>query len=378
MHTSDDAMDLNVERLLLKSVTDYAIYMLDPEGYILSWNVGGERIKGYSDAEIIGKHFSIFYSPEELALDQPAKVLAAAARDGRFEAEGWRTRKDGSLFRASIMIDAIRQDGKLIGFAKVTHDITEKYQAQQDLHRAERALAQAQKVHAIGKLTLGVAHDFNNLLTVIVNSLDMLGKMHTDERSVRLITASARAAERGSRLSRQMLAFSRAQELAPRLHDVNELVTHSMERYRQVAGAIVYCECRLKPDLPRIMVDADQLDAALMNLVSNARDAMSSGRILISTSTCNPDKALHPEADVSKLHVCVTVKDDGPGMTDDVRIRAMEPFFTTKDVGQGSGLGLSQVYGFAAQSGGFAYIESEPGEGTAVTIAIPVPEVSHG
>ncbi|MEL1264892.1 two-component system sensor histidine kinase NtrB [Pseudoxanthomonas putridarboris] len=369
--------DLDIEHLLLRNVTDYAIYMLDPQGFVLSWNAGGERIKGYFDTEIIGQHFSRFYAPEEIRRGDPERSLAIARSEGRYEAEGWRVRKDGSLFRASIVIDPIRQDGELLGFAKVTRDITEKYNAQQNLQRTERVLAQAQKVHAIGKLTLGVAHDFNNLLTVVMNCLDLLSATHKDDRSSQLIRAAMEAAERGSRLSRQMLAFSRAQELNPRLHDLNELVTRSMERYRQVAGAIVCCESDLKPDLPKIMVDADQLEAALMNLVSNARDAMSGGRIVISTGTCTPDSSLHPDADGRKEYVCVTVRDDGPGMTEEVRLRAMEPFFTTKDVGRGSGLGLSQVYGFAAQSDGFASIESTPGEGTAVTIAIPAAETPH-
>lgn len=362
------------EHLLLQGVTDYAIYMLDASGTILSWNTGGQRIKGYTDAEVIGQHFSRFYPQEDIERGEPQRALGIAARDGRYETEGWRVRKDGSRFRAHIAIDAIWQDGELVGFAKITRDITARHLAAEQKRQAEQALAQAQKIAAVGQLTLGIAHDFNNLLAVITASLDQLDVAEGRRREV-LVDAARQAAGRGARLVRQMLAFSRGQALEPKLHDVNALIDGASEVYRRAAGPITQCVFELAEADTRVMVDAEQLEAALVNLVANARDAMEApGTIRIATRIAPPRAVLHPEAVPGRDYLHVSVADDGPGMREDVRLRAMEPFFTTKDVGRGSGLGLSQVFGFASQSGGFASIESAPGEGTCVTMAIPLPE----
>ena len=361
------------EHLLLSGVTDYAIYMLDPSGVILSWNTGGERIKGYSDAEVLGEHFSKFYTAQDRAAGEPDRALATAAREGRYEAEGWRVRKDGSRFRANIVIDAIWHEGRHVGFAKITRDITERYTAQQQLRSAQQSLAQVQRINALGQLSLGLAHDFNNLLAVVTASLDLLPGAD-EARRQRLVDVARQATERGQRLTLQMLAFARGQRLAPALHDINALVFDAADVYRRAAGAITQCEFALS-EVPPVMVDAGQLEAALLNLVGNARDALqSSGTIRISTRRARPDPREHVEAREGTDYVYVTVADDGPGMDEEVRLRAMEPFFTTKDVGHGSGLGLSQVFGFASQSGGFAFIDSQPGHGTRVTIALPIPE----
>ena len=375
-HASD--FPHNADHLLLQGVTDYAIYMLDPVGRIVSWNTGGERIKGYTDTEVIGQHFSRFYPPEDVERGVPTESLAIAAREGRYETEGWRVRKDGSRFRANIVIDAIYEGGELLGFAKITKDISDRYQAAADLLAAERSLAQAQKISAIGQLTLGIAHDFNNLLAVITASLDLLPAASAARRET-LVDAARQAAERGTRLTRQMLAFARGQDLEPELHDVNALVRDAAEVYRRAAGPITQCTLELTEADTRVMVDAGQLEAALVNLVANARDAMvRPGTIRIGTRIARPHLHLHPEAMPNHDYLHISVSDDGPGMEEEVRLRAMEPFFTTKDVGRGSGLGLSQVFGFASQSGGFAVIDSEPGRGTCVTIAIPLPEAAGG
>jgi PAS domain S-box-containing protein len=162
-------------RRLVEGVTDYAIYMLDPTGVVSNWNTGAQRIKGYRADEIVGQHFSRFYGEEDRARGEPARGLGIAERQGRFETEAWRVRKDGSRFWANVVIDAIRDpSGRLLGFAKITRDITERRDAQLALDRTRDALLQSQKIEAIGKLTGGVAHDFNNLLTVVLGSLDML------------------------------------------------------------------------------------------------------------------------------------------------------------------------------------------------------------
>ena len=155
-------------RSLVAGVTDYALYMLDRNGVVSSWNVGAERIKGYAAEEIIGRHFSQFYTPDDRKAGLPNRSLSIAAATGKFEAEAWRVRKDGSLFWANVVIDAIRDEtGNLVGFAKITRDITERRNAQEALERAHQQLALAQKMEALGQLTGGVAHDFNNLLMVV-------------------------------------------------------------------------------------------------------------------------------------------------------------------------------------------------------------------
>jgi PAS domain S-box-containing protein len=361
--------------LLIQSVTDYAIYMLDRNGYVRSWNSGGQRIKGYSQDEIVGQHFSRFYLPEDVESGLPEKGLEAARTRGKYEAEGWRLRKDGTRFRASVVIDPIWHEGELVGYAKVTRDITERYEANNRLIEAQKALVQAQKAEAIGKLTFGLAHDFNNLLTVIINSLDMIAvRPAADSRTKKLVETALRAADRGALLTRQLLGFARGQKLVAELHDINELMSRSMELYRRTCGPAVKFEVVLAPDLPPVLVDAAQFEASMMNLVANSRDAMPrGGTVNVSTRLTRcaaPDDAEGKPRD----YVCIRVGDNGNGMPPEVVERAVEPFFTTKDIGKGSGLGLSQVFGFAAQSGGFATVKSQVGVGTVVELCLPPAE----
>ncbi|RUY85715.1 PAS domain-containing sensor histidine kinase, partial [Mesorhizobium sp. M7A.F.Ca.CA.001.12.2.1] len=203
---------------LVQGVTDYAIYMLDPEGVITSWNSGAERIKGYSADEIIGKHFSQFYTPEDRERGSPQSALEIAAREGRVEREGWRIRKDGTAFWSHVVIDAIRhEDGELLGFAKITRDITERKKAQESLDQAREALFHSQKMDAIGKLTGGVAHDFNNLLMAIPGSLELLRKrLPDDPQLLRLLDNAVLGARRGASLTQRMLAFAWRQQLDPK------------------------------------------------------------------------------------------------------------------------------------------------------------------
>lgn len=364
-------------RLLVQSITDYAIYMLDPHGYVRNWNPGGQRIKGYTRDEIVGEHFSRFYTEEDRLAGEPEYGLRMAREHGRYEKEGWRMRKDGTRFRASIVLDPIWRDGELIGYAKITRDVTERYEAQKRLEHAQQALIQSQKIEAIGKLTFGLAHDFNNLLTVIVNSLDLIKAHHDNaDRVERLADGAMRAADRGALLTRQLLAFARGQSLAPEAQDINDLLRRSEALYRRACDTAITIVFDLGRDLPQALVDATQFEAAVLNLVVNARDAMADGgKIIIATRlrhTAPPDQ---PEAAASD-YVCVNVSDTGTGMSEAVMQRAVEPFFTTKEVGKGSGLGLSQVFGFASQSGGFAELRSQEGQGSRISICLPVAEAA--
>ena len=369
---SDDARQLD---LLIQSVTDYAIYMLDPSGYIKSWNSGGQRIKGYAADEIVGQHFSKFYAQEDVDRGLPALGLATARTAGKYEAEGWRLRKDGSRFWASVVIDPILQGGELIGFAKVTRDVTERYEANNRLMAAQRELVQSQKIEAIGKLTFGLAHDFNNLLTVIINSLDLISmRSSADQKTRELLETAMRAADRGALLTRQLLGFARGQNLVPQRHDLNTLLSQSLELYRRTSGSAIAFTLELAPALPGVLVDAAQFEAAILNLVANGRDAMPfGGMMVLGTHRRHGVPPYEPEG-IPRDYVCVSVRDNGTGMRPEVVDQAIEPFFTTKEVGKGSGLGLSQVFGFAAQSGGFATIESSEGAGTTVSVCLPPEE----
>jgi PAS domain S-box-containing protein len=354
---------------LVNGVRDCAIYMLDGTGHVVSWNPGAERIKGYSAQEIIGRHFSLFYTDEDRNNGMPAHSLAVAAREGKYEREAWRIRKDGTRFWASILIDAIHSpDGELIGFAKITRDMTERRAMQEQLH-------QSQKMEAVGQLTGGVAHDFNNLLTVILGNLDTIGRhAPPNERLRRAIEQASRGAHRAAKLTQQLLAFARRQPLDPKPSDINQLVVGMSELVGQTLGEAIKVESRLSDDLWRVEVDPHQLESAILNLAVNARDAMREGGTLtIETSNVVLDaNATMTYSDLAPGdYVLIAVIDSGSGMTSDVLAHAFDPFFTTKPIGEGTGLGLSQVFGFVKQSGGHVKLLSEPNQGTSVLIYLP-------
>ncbi len=364
-------------RLLVQGVTDYAIYMLDPEGHITNWNTGAERIKGYTAEEILGSHFSRFYTPEDVEARIPWKALETAKREGRFMAEGWRQRKDGGRFWASVVIDPIRDtDGGLIGFAKITRDLTERREAQLELDRSQQALFQAQKMEAVGQLTGGIAHDFNNLLTGISGSLELIktrlaqGRINELERYV---TAAQGAASRASTLTHRLLAFSRQQMLEPKAIDANRLISGIEELVRRTVGPSIVIDTVLAVGLWPCFCDPNQLENAIINLCINARDAMpQGGRVTIETANTWVDQTEAKQRDMAAgQYVAICVTDTGCGMMPEVLARAFDPFFTTKPAGKGTGLGLSMVYGFAKQSDGQARIYSEAGRGTTVKIYLP-------
>jgi len=361
-------------RLLVQGVTDYAIYMLDTEGVVSSWNSGAERIKGYLPHEVIGTHFSRFYRPEDRDKGDPARALATAAREGRFEAEGWRVRKDGTRFWANVVIDAIHNDaGAVIGFAKITRDVTEKREAQQTLEQAREALMQAQKLDAIGQLTGGVAHDFNNLLMVILSSLALARKRlpGDDEKLKKLLDNAVSGARRGVSLTQRMLAFARRQELKPTAVHVPVLVHGMADMLTRTLGSMIELETDFPIQLPPVLADANQLELAVLNLAVNARDAMpEGGRLVIRAREETLDERRESLAPGS--FICLCVVDTGLGMDEATLARAAEPFFTTKGVGKGTGLGLPMVHGLAAQSGGHFKLHSTPGQGTAAELWLPV------
>ena len=366
---------------LVESVVDYAIFMLDPGGVVTNWNTGAERIKGYKASEIIGQHFSRFYTEQDRAAGVPQKGLEQAREKGKFETQGWRLRKDGTKFYASVVINAIRDGGggELVGFAKVTRDISDWLEAQETLKKTQEQLAQSQKMESIGQLTGGVAHDFNNLLTIILGNLDTLSRAVKDPsadsaRLHRLIESAQRGAQRAAGLTQRLLAFSRRAPLDPRVVDLGRVVTGMSDLLRRSLGERIAIETVLSGGLWRTHVDPNQLEVAILNLAVNARDAMpNGGRLTIETANAYLDEAYaSSQAEVVPgQYAVICVSDTGTGMTREVMARAFEPFFTTKETGHGTGLGLSQVYGFVKQSGGHVKIYTELNHGTTVKVYLP-------
>jgi len=363
-------------RRLVEAVVDYAIFRLDTSGRIATWNSGAQRIKGYNQSEIIGKHFSTFYTEEDRKADVPNRALEIAATTGKYEAEGWRIRKDGSKFWAMVVIDAIRDDsGQLVGFAKVTRDITEKREAQLGLQAAQEQLAVSQKMEAVGQLSGGIAHDFNNLLMIVIGNLETAQhqslKPPINATLSRALGNAMRGAQRAAALTGRLLAFSRRQPLDPKPTDINKFLGSATEFLQRSLGEKIRIEAVGAAGLWWVEVDANHLESALVNLAINARDAMpNGGKLTLEGANVYVDQdytRLNPELPAGQ-YVVICVSDTGVGMAPDVVNRAFEPFFTTKELGQGTGLGLSQVYGFVKQSGGHVKIYSEMGQGTTVKI----------
>ncbi len=326
--------------------------------------------RAIAPGEIIGQHFSRFYTEEDRQAGVPFRALETAQREGRFEAEGWRIRKDGSRFWASVIIDPIRtDDGRLIGFAKVTRDLTEK-------REVEEQLRQSQKMEAVGHLTGGLAHDFNNLLTGISGSLEMMQIRMAQGRMAELdryMMAAQGAIKRAAALTHRLLAFSRRQTLDPKPTNANRLIDGLEELIRRTVGPGIDVELVGASGLWPILVDPNQLENAILNLCINARDAMpDGGKLTVETANRWLDERAARQHDLPVgQYVSLCVTDTGTGMTPDVIAKAFDPFFTTKPLGEGTGLGLSMIYGFARQSGGQVRIYSEIGQGTTMCIYLP-------
>ncbi|OKO85546.1 PAS domain-containing sensor histidine kinase [Bradyrhizobium sp. AS23.2] len=355
-------------RLLVEGVADYALYMLDPSGIITSWNIGGERIKGYSPAEILGQHFSCFYTETDRANGKPARALCIARETGRYEEEGWRVRKDGTFFWASVVIDPIYEDGALVGFAKITRDITERRNSELKLEAMQKQLAESQKFDALGQLTGGIAHDFNNLLMIISGSLHVLKRSATNDAKLeRAISAIETATKRGAALTNQLLTFARRQSVNPQAIDFAERIASIREVLDAGVGSAVRLALDIEPDAWPITADVSELETALLNLVINARDAMPDG----GTVTIGARNTVLDEPPLAGDFLAISIADTGLGIPGDVLDKIFEPFFTTKPIGKGTGLGLSQVHGFAHQAGGTVKVASELGKGTTFTILLP-------
>lgn len=380
-------------QLLLDAITDYAIYMMDSDGTVVTWNPGAERMKGYTSAEIVGRNFSTFFTEQDRRAGRPQHSLREAARWGRYQTEGWRVRKDGSRLCVFAIIDAVKaEDGKLIGFAKVTRDITERRasqvslkDAQESLKDAREQLNQSQKMEAVGQLTGGIAHDFNNLLTVVLGNLDRiqrkLDRVRPEDTAEALaadlkrpLAMAGEGGRKAAQLTHRLLAFSRRQALEPRRLDANQLIFGLFEMMRRSLGETIDLRFEADVDLWPIRADANQLENVLLNLAVNARDAMpEGGKLTIATENrrIGPDTTIRRSELSEGDYVMITVTDTGEGIPPENIGRIFEPFFTTKETGKGSGLGLAMVHGFVKQSGGHVHVRSELGRSTTFELYLP-------
>ena len=361
-------------RLLVGAVRDYAIYLLDAEGRVSSWNPGAERFKGYTADEIIGQHFSVFYTESDRIAQVPRHALETARLEGRFEAEGWRVRKDGSTFWCSVVIDPVHDDrGALVGYAKITRDITEQKERHEQLQEARDSMHHARRMEAIGRLTGGVAHDFNNFLTAIRFSAEFVKRYPDLPASLmRYVGIIIDTTEKAAQLTRQLLAYAKKQPLQPHAFDVRDSLASLRPLFETSVGSSVAISYEFGPGNCMIFADPAQLESALLNLVINARDAMpSGGQIRISAQVVRDPALQEGSKNLAGPYVALSVQDSGAGIEPGVLAHVFEPFFTTKGQHENSGLGLSQVQGFVQQSGGDVTVDSVPGQGATFTLFLP-------
>ncbi len=357
-------------RLLVDGITEHALLLADRDFRIRAWNSGAQRIFGYSEDEAIGMHVEELSFEEERGSEEVAQRLQHLQREGRVEFEGWRRRKDGSRFWGSMLGSVLREeDGSTRGIAIVIRDLTEK-------RRLEERLQQSQKMDAIGRLAGGVAHDFNNLLMIINGYAELLSShLSAVPELSEAANAIRDAGERAATLTGQLLAFSRKAIVEPKLLDLSTVVGSAGRMLQRLLGEDIRLSMQLMPQLGRVTLDPGQLDQILLNLAANARDAMPTGGSLhMETAAVEIDE--HSGVEFGSLrpgsYAQLSFRDSGAGMPEEVRLHLFEPFYTTKQLGSGTGLGLATVYGIVRQAGGGIQVDSAPGRGTQFRIVFPV------
>jgi PAS domain S-box-containing protein len=360
-------------RLLVQSVRDYAIFMLNPDGYVMNWNEGAKRAKGYQATEIVGRHFSIFYTQEDRAKGKPSETLRSAEKDGRVEDIGWRVKKDGTRFWADVVITAVRdKHGKLIGYTKVTRDITQQRQDQDRLRNQQVQIYELQKLEVVARLAGGIAHDFNNIIAGILGCAEALAPLANDRPSAKLdIEEIQQACDRARTLTRQLMAYSRRQLSSPQNIQMNDVLSDILTLMKRTLGSPITVHFQPEADLPLIHADRGQVEQVISNLLLNARDAMpKGGAIWVRTQGVMMDEVSAAENFSLRpgRYVLISISDNGVGMSPDVFSHLFEPFFTTKEVGKGTGLGLATVYGIINQHQGGISVHSTLDLGTTFKI----------
>jgi len=345
------------------SPVDLVITSVRPDGRIVceEANPAWVRHSGYPLESVVGRSLEEVLPPQQADFAKMQYLRAIETREP-VEYEYTCQFPIGEVTRRSFLVPLPGESGRIDHVLLTSVDLTA-------MRRVEAQLRQAQKMEAVGQLTGGIAHDFNNLLTAVIGNLELLQTRVSDERSLGLVNAALRSAFRGGQLTQQLLAYARRQNLSPRPVDVNAVVAGMGELLQRSLGGLVQVETDLAVDLWQATSDPTQLELVILNLAINARDAMpEGGRLRIVTRNAeHPDLAELERGDYVRL----AVKDNGVGMTREVLERALEPFFTTKEIGKGSGLGLAQVYGVATQFGGTVRLLSTPGIGTTVEVYLP-------
>ncbi len=358
------------ERDRIWNVSQDLLVVADRDGIWCTVNPAWTRTLGWSEAELLNRGAEWLEHPDDGGTTQ-SQLKKLGERESTVRFESRLRHKDGT-YRWLSWTGVSDRDRSYA----VARDVTAEKAAAERLRAAEEALLQSRKMEAVGQLTGGIAHDFNNLLTGIVGSLDLLQtrlNQGRTENAARYINAAMTSANRAAALTHRLLAFARRQPLIPKSVDVNQLVVSLEDLLRRTMGETIDLRVTASDDLWCTLCDPNQLESALLNLAINARDAMpEGGRLTIATSNMRLDNIT---ADTPALapgdYVCIAVTDTGVGMSAEVAARAFDPFFTTKPIGQGTGLGLSMIYGFARQSNGHAAIESRLGEGTTVRLYLP-------
>jgi PAS domain S-box-containing protein len=345
------------------SPVDLVVTSVEPDGRIVCQeaNPAWVRHSGYSRDAVVGRSLEEVLPPQQATFAKMQYLRAIETREP-VEYEYTAEFPVGEVTRRSFLVPLPGETGRIDHVLLTSVDLTA-------MRKVEAQLRQAQKMEAVGQLTGGIAHDFNNLLTAVIGNLELLQARVSDERSLGFVSAALRSAFRGGQLTQQLLAYARRQNLSPRPVDVNTVIAGMGELLQRSLGGLVQVETELAPNLWQATSDPTQLELVILNLAINARDAMpEGGRLRIATRNVErPDLAELQPGD----YVRIAVKDNGVGMTREVLERALEPFFTTKEIGKGSGLGLAQVYGVATQFGGTVQLLSTRGIGTTVEVYLP-------
>jgi two-component system, cell cycle sensor histidine kinase and response regulator CckA len=364
-------------------VHDHAMLVADAYGQIASWNIGAARLTGYGPDHVVRVHLAVLLnaSPERIGT-----LLERATEAGRVETEIEVRRRDGSTFPAHLTIAPLRDsDERTSAYAVVVRDLSEQMRAEENLRRSEDQLRHSQKMDAVGRLASGIAHDFNNVLTAIQGHVQfLLEDLPADFASRDDAEEIRKAADRATELTRQLLTFARKQPSQPVRLSPNALIIEIEKLLRRLIRADVTLDTVLD-DVPDVLIDPGQLEQVIVNLVVNARDAISSaGGITIATSYIDLDEVYTARGlDLTPgEYVRISVTDTGEGMSAETQLSIFEPFFTTKP--EGTGLGLSTVYGIVKQAGGHVSVYSEPGRGSTFKVFLPVhgsapqPHLTHG
>jgi PAS domain S-box-containing protein len=372
-------------RLLVDSVQDYAIFMLDPQGRVTSWNAGAERIMGFQHGEIVGEHFARFYLPEDQEKGLPAQALQQSAGEGRNEQEGWRVRKNGSRLWANAVMTVLRDErDNLVGFSVVTRDLTERKRVEEALRESENKLRQqameleqqliaSGRLVALGEITASMAHEFNNPLGIVRGFVeDLLTEIessHPQYRALQIIDEESRRCEK---IIRDLLDYARPRSTEFHLTHVNEIIEKTLD----MIGSLLYkqkvtAEKGMAKDLTPIHADARELEQVLVNLYLNAIDAMPEGGKLTVGATLTHSLSLGGEGDGKVAGVMIWVTDTGFGIEENDLPKIFQPFFTAKKK-RGMGLGLPICDRIIRNHGGKIEVESHPGQGATFRIYLPL------